>query len=186
MTKQGGVFKMKHKIIMLLTTMILVMVCGGCGQQLQNMNLSQQQEQQEQKQKQEQEQKQDTNASDLSENTENVNPANGEELFEISKLNGSVMEISDDGCKITPTHTEDDVAYEAAPGYESQEELITVTYDEGCTFQIAYVNIQTGAATYDTASISDVKKQTRLVICGEYDSDNVLHANLVFIYRNME
>lgn len=169
---------MKHKIIILLTTMILVMACVGCGKQPQSENFPQGQQQQEQ----------DMNAGDktISGNTDNVNPETGEQLFEISKLNGTVTEISDNSCKITPTHAEDDVAYEVAPGYEDQEELITVTYDEDCTFQIAYVDIQTGAVTYDAASVSDVKKQTNLVICGESDSDNVLHANHIFIYRNKE
>ena len=36
-----------------------------------------------------------------------------------------------------------------------------------------------------SATVGDVKKQTTLIICGEYDSDNVLHADRVFLYRLM-
>lgn len=169
---------MKYKIILLLTTMTLLMACTGCGKQTRSESLTPTQELEEQ-----QEQDRDADDKKISEETEKVNPANGDELFESSNLNGAVVEITNNGCKITPTYTQDDVAYEAAPGYENQEELITVAYDEDCTFQAAYINLQTNAVTYDAAAISDVKEQTSLVIYGEYDSDSILHASVVFIYE---
>lgn len=60
-----------------------------------------------------------------------------------------------------------------APGYEDNWEQVSVSYDSGCTFQYAYSNPQTGEVRYETATVGDVKKQATLIICGEYDSDNV-------------
>lgn len=163
---------MKHKFILLFTAIAFLTACAGCGNQAANEPYSQTQDQ-------------DSNKN-ISGGPENVNPANGGELFKIGKLTGSVTDISDNGCKITPTHIEGNVAYGAAPGYENPEELISITYSEDCIFQIAYMDIQAGTVTYDPATVNDVKKQTSLVICGEYDRNNVLHANRIFIYRIME
>lgn len=113
------------------------------------------------------------------------NPASGDELFAISKLNGTVSAFTEDGCTVAPTHEEGDVAAMPAPGYEDNWEQVSVVYDSDCTFQYAYSNPRTGEVRYETATVGDVKKQTTLIICGEYDSDNVLHADQVFLYRLM-
>lgn len=170
---------MKHKIILFLAAMLLAATCVGCGNQPHNDDILLDH------------QEQDTNlpsvkVPETNPSVENVeNPATGDGLFEISKANGTVVEFSDTGCKITPTHYDGNVAYEAAPGYEDQDESISVLYSQDCVFQIAYVNIQTGEVTYENATLGDVKKQTRIVICGEYDDSNVIHATHVFIYRQM-
>lgn len=178
---------MKHKIILFLSILLIVSACVGCRNQTQNKDLSQKtQEQVNNENPNEDGQNKNTPDKNISSDTEAVNPTNGEDLFKISKLRGTVTDFCDNRCTITPTVEEGEVAYEAAPGYDAQQEHITISYADGCTFQIAYVNIQTGEVTYDTASLSDIKKQTNLVICGEYDSDNILHATHIFIYRNME
>lgn len=170
---------MKHKIILFLAAMLLAATCVGCGNQPHNDDILLDH------------QEQDTNlpsvkVPETNPSVENVeNPATGDGLFEISKANGTVVEFSDTGCKITPTHYDGNVAYEAAPGYEDQDESISVLYSQDCVFQIAYVNIQTGEVTYENATPGDVKKQTRIVICGEYDDSNVIHATHVFVYRQM-
>lgn len=170
---------MKHKIILFLAAMLLAATCVGCGNQPHNDDILLDH------------QGQDTNlpsvkVPETNPSVENVeNPATGDGLFEISKANGTVVEFSDTGCKITPTHYDGNVAYEAAPGYEDQDESISVLYSQDCVFQIAYVNIQTGEVTYENATLGDVKKQTRIVICGEYDDSNVIHATHVFVYRQM-
>lgn len=170
---------MKHKIILFLAAMLLAATCVGCGNQPHNDDILLDH------------QEQDTNlpsakVPETNPSVENVeNPATGDGLFEISKANGTVVEFSDTGCKITPTHYDGNVAYEAAPGYEDQDESISVLYSQDCVFQIAYVNIQTGEVTYENATLGDVKKQTRIVICGEYDDSNVIHATHVFVYRQM-
>ncbi|WP_117948366.1 hypothetical protein [Faecalibacterium prausnitzii] len=170
---------MKHKIILFLAAMLLAATCVGCGNQPHNDDILLDH------------QEQDTNlpsvkVPETNPSVENVEtPATGDGLFEISKANGTVVEFSDTGCKITPTHYDGNVAYEAAPGYEDQDESISVLYSQDCVFQIAYVNIQTGEVTYENATLGDVKKQTRIVICGEYDDSNVIHATHVFVYRQM-
>lgn len=115
--------------------------------------------------------------------TETKNPASAEELMKIGTISGTVVDFSDSGCRITPTQYEENVAYEAAPGYET--ELVTIGYGEGCTFQIANVNVQTGAVTYEPAGIENIVEQVSLVVCGEYDSDSVLQGKDVFIYRSV-
>lgn len=113
------------------------------------------------------------------------NPATGAGIFEISKISGTVTEFFADGCKITPTkYSGDNEAYEAAAGYEDEQDLVSIVYDTDCTFQVAHISMTTGKATYDDANMDDVKKQTPLIICGEYDEDNILHASRVFIYRS--
>lgn len=168
---------MKPKVFLILITLSLLMFCAGCGNQTQQENMPPESPAQT---------KGELQDEDHSADALNENPQNGDELFEICKLNGTVTEFLDNGCKILPIISEGDVAYQAAPGHEDQQEQITVSYAEGCTFQIAYANLQTGKITCEDASVDDIKKQTELVICGEYDSDNTLLANRVFIYRTEE
>lgn len=111
------------------------------------------------------------------------NPGSGGELFIISKASGTVLEFTDTGCTLTLTVTDGDVAYQAAPGYEDQMEFVNISYSDGCTFQIAYINSQTGAVTYEDASVENVKQQSNLIVCGDYDSNGVLNADRIFIYR---
>ncbi len=173
---------MKHKIIM---TAIVLATCVSCGTQTRNEDLTPQIPVQVEEKLPVEETVGAFMDTDPAGNTEPENPANGDELFEISTLHGTVTEFSWKGCTLTPTYSDDNVASEAAPGYENQEELIRIVYGEDCVFQTAYVNIQNGTVYYEMADSSAVKKQTRLLICGEYDSDNVLHASRIFIYRNM-
>lgn len=168
---------MKHKTFLFFITMIMVTAISGCGKQQLNTNTPTVQQQTQQ------EQNSTTSSENIPQNSDVDNPVTGDGLFEISKLNGSVTEFSATDCKITPTYSDGNTAYEAAPGYEDQSDYVTVSYDENCIFQIANVNIQTGSVAYESASVNDVKKQTRLIVCGEYDDDNVLHAARVYIYR---
>ena len=61
---------------------------------------------------------------------------------------------------------------------------MSVVYNSDCTFQIAHVNHQTAVATYEPAAVGDVKKQTDLILRGEYDEKDVFHASHVYIYRS--
>lgn len=111
------------------------------------------------------------------------NPASGDDLFTISKVSGTVLDFTDAGCTLTPTITDGNIAYQAAPGYEDQVNSTSISYSDGCTFQIAYINSQTGAVTYEDSSVENVKKQSNLIVCGDYDSNGVLNADRIFIYR---
>ncbi len=169
---------MKHKNILLLAILVLVLTCAGCGQQ-------------------EQKDHSDTVPPTQAENSipdeprkeeelpgvgADENPADADKLFEISNLRGTVTEFSEDGCKLSPTkEIGDNISYQAAPGYE--DTFVSVIYNSDCIFQIAHIDFQTAAATYEPATVKDVKKQTSLIICGEYDENDVLHASRVFIYR---
>ena len=161
---------MKHKMILLFVTMIFVLACAGCGQAAGD-NKSQS----------------GTGGAPAYGNngfqTENgENPSNADKLFEISNLSGTVYEFTETGCTISPTKKGGEgEAIQDAPGYE--DTFVSVVYDPGCTFLIAHVDIQTATATYETATVENVKKQTSLIICGEYDENDVLHASRIFLYR---
>nr|WP_319489262.1 hypothetical protein [uncultured Caproiciproducens sp.] len=167
---------MKRKIFLAFITLYLLMSCVGCRNQTQHEDMPAESPAQSYSET-------DKSMSNKPVDDLHVNPQNGDKLFEISKLNGTVTEFSNNGCKISPIISKGNEACQAAPGHENQQKQITVTYDEGCSFQIAYANLQTGKITYDDADVNNVKKQTELLICGEYDSDNTLSASHVFIYR---
>ena len=112
---------------------------------------------------------------------EEENPESYAQLLEMSTFIGDVTEFWETGCKLTPIHYEENIAYSAAPGYET--EWITAAYQDTCTFWFATVNLQTGAVFYEEASVQSIKEQQSLLICGEYDGSNVLQAKSVFICR---
>ena len=161
---------MKHKMILLFATMILVLACAGCGQAAGD-NESQPGTGGD-----------PTYGNDGFQTEDDENPSDSNKLFEISKLSGTVYEFTETGCTISPTKEGGEgEAIQDAPGYE--DTFVSVVYDSDCTFWIAHVDIQTATATYETAAVENVKKQTSLIICGEYDENDVLHASRVFIYR---
>lgn len=167
---------MKHKIFLVFITVFLLIACIGCENQTQQEDMPPESSAQSNSEP-------GNPGSDKPANILNVNLQNSDKLFEISKLFGTVTEFSDNGCKISPITSDANTACGAAPGHEDPKKLITVVYDEDCSFQIAYGNIQTEKITYENAGVKDVKKQTELIICGKYDSDNTLNASHVFIYR---
>lgn len=169
---------MNRKIISILLAVLFGTACTGCGKPPE-----QNETQIPAFQNQVQKQTETIPYAAPTEAAQEGNPASGDGLFTISKLNGTVAAFTETGCTVAPTHVEGDVAEMPAPGYEDNWEQIDVIYDSDCTFQYAYSNPQTGDIRYEAASVSDVKKQTTLIICGEYDSDNVLHAGRVFLYR---
>lgn len=114
------------------------------------------------------------------------NPETFEELSEICKLNGSVIEFSYSGCTISPTIHEDGLAYEAAPENENDVKQVIVIYEESCTFQIVQVSLSTETMTYENATIDDVKEHMGIFVAGEYDGDSILHAEQVYLYRITE
>ena len=166
---------MKHKMILLFVTMILVLACAGCGQQTPKESSDSNSPAPMQSNEQ-------TDENDVPDSGSVENPSDVNKLFEISSLSGTVYEFTETGCTISPTKEGGEgEAIQDAPGYE--DTFVSVVYDSDCTFWIAHVDIQTATATYETAAVENVKKQTSLIICGEYDENDVLHASRVFIYR---
>jgi len=115
-------------------------------------------------------------------NTSYNNPKNSEDLFGSCKLNGVVREFSNYGCNITPITNIDNVSYSSAPGHEDEFEQVNVSYKENCLFQMAYANLQSEKISYGNASVDDIKKDSELIICGEYDENNTFKADRIFIY----
>ncbi len=168
---------MKNKCTLIVIALLIIGCLGGCGQKTNqdqsgipsSFSTSEQ-----------------TNDNQTKETTQDSNPADGDQLFAGCTLTGTVTEFSSTGCKITPTFQDGNIAYEAAPAYEDESELINIIYDETCSFQISNINVLSGSVAYDSASIEDVKKQTHLIIYGEYDSENNLIADHIYIYRSTE
>lgn len=172
---------MKHKKRLLLLLMISVMTCAGCGSRDPGEAAPQKPWTEAYQEHSQPREREDQSANQATAASETENPASYEDLLEISTFSGDVTETWETGCKLMPIQYEENIAYSAAPGYET--ECITVAYQDTCTFQIANVNIQTGAVFYEGANVQNIKEQQSLLICGEYDSSNVLQAQRVFICR---
>lgn len=117
---------------------------------------------------------------------EEETPADANLLWEGAGISGTVMEFSEDGCSISPTKSEGDLAWSAAEGHESEGEIVQVLYSEDCVFRIANVDIITAKASYEPASREDVKKQTSVILYGDYDGDGKFRASRAYIYRGTE
>lgn len=172
---------MKQKSALIIITMLVIACLGGCGKQAaQNpsSNASMSLDSNQQLEEADIEKGQDDSSG--------TDPADGDQLFAECTLTGTVTEFSDDGCKITPTFQNGAIAYEAAPGYEDESDMVNIIYDKECSFRIANVNIVTGNVVYDAATTEDVKKQTHILIYGVYDSENNLIADHIYIYRSTE
>ncbi len=172
---------MKHKNSLLLAIMVLVLTCAGCGQQAQKEHSDTvPPTQAENSIPDEQEKEDEFPTVGIDEN-----PVDADKFFEISDLRGDATDFSEDGCTLSPTiEIGDNILYQAEPGYE--DTFVSVIYNSDCVFQIAYVNIQAATVAYEPATVKDVKKQTSLILCGEYDENEVFHASRVFIYRMEE
>lgn len=111
-----------------------------------------------------------------------------QQLYNDLDLEGSVVDFNDLGCTITPMKTEkgDDggeIAYEAAPGKENEEDNITVTYQKDCVFQTAVINATTGETNLSNASKENIKKQSSLIIYGEFKDKHHINASKIIIQR---
>ena len=116
-----------------------------------------------------------------------VGNMDGDELITASDLQGSVTELSDNGCTITPTTSSSDgnakIAEEAADGYEDEGAKVTIKYGDNCIFQRAVVSIGTGKATVSEAAKTDIKKKTSLLLYGNFDDTENFTATKVMIVQ---
>lgn len=110
-------------------------------------------------------------------------------LFDGADLNGRVVEFSDTGFAITPVHTtvyEDGTtsSWEAAPGYEKEEDNINITYAENAVFEIVYFSMSQQIETLrEDGDKSDVKKETMVYIFGSCQDEKNWTADKVLIQR---
>lgn len=108
---------------------------------------------------------------------------NAEELLNACSLIGSVIEFTDSGCTINPTIDDGQTAKSAAAGHEDIADQVNVQYQEDCVFQTAVVDVASGNAELGAASLSDIKKSTKLVIYGDFTDFHNLMADRVIIWR---
>ena len=132
----------------------------------------------------------ETNSVDNS--TENQNNAtvgdtgdkvDADSLYGSAAITGSVVDFSDSSCTVSPAVTEDDgkTGVIAAPGYESEDTNVTVTYDEDCVVQIATIHTSTGVAELKQSSVSDIKKQSSVIIYGNFEDTYHISATKIII-----
>lgn len=123
------------------------------------------------------------NNDNLTDTSTENNDANS--LIKFSAIQGSVIQFSDENCTITPVENSADgnEAVIAAPGNENSDNNVTIHYQNDCVFQIAKISISSGTATFSEADISDIKKQTSLIIYGDWSDTHNLNATKVFIAR---
>lgn len=118
------------------------------------------------------------------------NESNEEGIFyDGADLSGRVVDFSDTGCTITPRTMiiNDDGSMEggiAAPGYESEETNIHITYAENVVFQIINFGMgsQTEISREDTDK-SSIKKETDVNIFGTCQDEKNWTADKVVITR---
>ena len=124
------------------------------------------------------------NDASIPEDASDGNDANS--LIFNSDVQGHVVEFSDTGCTVSPTEEEQvdggKLVVGAQPGYEEEEKNVNVHYATDCQFQIAKIDIATNKADISDAGISDIKKQTNLLIYGEWSDTHNIEATKVIIY----
>lgn len=110
-------------------------------------------------------------------------------FYDGANLSGRVVEFSDTGCTITPRTMiiNEDGSMEggiAAPGYESEETDIHITYTEDVVFQI--INFGMGSQTEisrEDADKNSIKKETDVNIFGTCQDEKNWTADKVVITR---
>ena len=125
----------------------------------------------------------ETNNTDDDHLTDETNNTDGDSLISSSDLQGSVIEFSENGCVVTPVTNDGNTAAVAAPGNEKEETNVTISYEPNCIFQTAVMNIATGKANISKAAVSDIKKQTSLLIYGSSEDAHNFSASKVIIVR---
>lgn len=135
----------------------------------------------------------DGDVADASQENQNNTTANGtdekvdaDSLYASAAITGSVVDFSDGGCTVSAAVTEDDgkTGVVAAPGYESEDTNVVVTYQEGCVVQIATIYTSTGIAELEQASVDDIKKQASVIIYGSFeDTHHVTATKIIICHR---
>ncbi len=109
-------------------------------------------------------------------------------LYKLADLTGGVVDFSDSGCTISPYITGDDgkTVMGAAPGYESEETNISVSYQEDCEVWIATIHISSGIAEMERVSVSDIKKQANIIVYGSFKNERRILAEKIIICHHVK
>ena len=110
-------------------------------------------------------------------------------FFDGANLQGSVVEFSDEGFSLSPATTEKEegggeVMAQAAPGLESDENNVQITYTDNTVFQI--VNLSMGSQSEVSREDTDkesVKKQSSVCVFGSCQDTYHWTADKILILR---
>lgn len=111
------------------------------------------------------------------------------EFYDGANLYGSVVEFSDEGFSLSPATTEKDegggeIMAQTAPGLESDENNIQITYSGNTVFQI--VNLSTSSQSEVSREDTDkesVKKQSSVCVFGSCQDTYHWTADKILILR---
>lgn len=108
------------------------------------------------------------------------------EFLEGANLQGTVVEFSETGFTLSPASTEEDgkVLAEAAPGSESDEDNIQITYTENTVFQIMNFSMDSQSVlSREDADKESVKKQSSVCVFGSCQDTYHWTADKILIIR---
>lgn len=114
------------------------------------------------------------------------NVADGGEFLEGARLQGTVVEFSETGFTLTPATTEADgkVLAEAAPGSESDENNVQITYTDNTVFQIInYSKDSLSELSREDTDKESVKKQSSVAVFGSCQDTYHWTADKILIIR---
>ncbi len=114
------------------------------------------------------------------------NVADGGEFLEGARLQGTVVEFSETGFTLSPATTEEDgkVLAEAAPGSESDENNVQITYTDNTVFQIInYSKDSLSELSREDTDKESVKKQSSVAVFGSCQDAYHWTADKILIIR---
>lgn len=111
------------------------------------------------------------------------------DFYDGANLQGSVMEFSETGFSLSPAKTEVDadggqVLAQEAPGSESNQNIIQITYTDNTVFQIVTISasLQSETSREDTGKES-VKKQSSVAVFGSSQDSYHWMADRILIFK---
>ena len=114
------------------------------------------------------------------------NVADGGEFLEGARLQGTVVEFSETGFTLSPATMEADgkVLAEAAPGSESDENNVQITYTDNTVFQIInYSKDSLSELSREDTDKESVKKQSNVAVFGSCQDAYHWTADKILIIR---
>ena len=114
------------------------------------------------------------------------NVADGGEFLEGARLQGTVVEFSETGFTLSPATTEEDgkVLAETAPGSESDENNVQITYTDNTVFQIInYSKDSLSELSREDTDKESVKKQSSVAVFGSCQDAYHWTADKILIIR---
>jgi hypothetical protein len=111
------------------------------------------------------------------------------EFYDGANLQGDVVEFSETGISLSPATTETDadggqVLAQAAPGSESDENNVQITYTDDTFFQIITISASSGSElSREDTDKESVKKQSSVAVFGSCQDTYHWTADKILILR---